>query len=168
MSRAEVRIAVQNYLKPPAVAGLNTVFRSEPKIVQGQEFFTGAAAGVGYGAVGIIHIEAEREERRSIGGAFSGKKRIDYDVALIVRFRSDLVSAEAAMDAYDALIENIKARLRANGRQLNSPSTIFQAGEGDTLGGSDIDVISDLPQKEGQVVHIWSAVRFKVIQWITS
>lgn len=161
MSRAEVRSAVANFFAPPAVAGLNTVYRSEPKIIQGQDFFAGAAAGIGTGAVGVVHIERESEQRRALGGATSGKKRIDYDVAMIIRFRSDLVSGTAAMDAYDTMIDGIKTRLRSD-RQLNAAGTIFSAGEAGEQGGSDIEIISDLPVKEGQVVHIWTACRLPI------
>jgi hypothetical protein len=169
VSRAEVRAAVATFFAPPNVVGLNKVFQAEPRLVQGQDFFAGVAAGTGYGAVGIVHIESERESRRAFGGATSGKKRIDYEVALIVKYRSDLVATTDinTIGAYDALIENIKTRLRSD-RTLGSPTTIFQAGEGDTLGGPDIEILSDLPKKEGNIVHIWTAIRFKVVQFITS
>jgi hypothetical protein len=165
ISRAEVRSALATFFSPPAVAGLNKVYRAEPKVIQGQDFFAGAATGVGTGAVGVVHIEKESESRRALGGATSGKKRIDYEVAMILRFRSDLTSGTAAMDAYDTMVENFKVKLRSD-RTIGS-GVVFSAGEAGEQGGPDIEIISDLPVKEGQVVHIWTACRFKVVQWIT-
>lgn len=167
MSRASVRSAVTAFFAPPAVAGLNNVFRSEPRLVQGQQFFAGQPAGVGSGAIGIVFIEAEREQRRAIGGATSGKKRVDYEVGLIVKFRSNKTSGQTAMDDYDIIIDGIKTKLRSD-RTLGS-ALIFSAGEGGEQGVPDIEVISDLPKKdEGNLITVWGVVKFKCCEWLTA
>lgn len=159
MSRATVRTAIQQYLASPQIPFLTTVFIAQPKIIQPTDILV---QGTPSGAAGWIHIEREYETRRALGGATSGKKEVNYFIALGLRFRSNRPKAEDAMADYDTLIEGIKTRLRAD-RTLSS-SVIFQAGEA----GSGIAVQSDLPHLSTDITVIASAVRFQCSEWINS
>lgn len=156
MSRASLRAAVVTHFT--GVAGLTNLYRSQPKTIPA------AAWGTPSGSVAFPYIESESEKRQSFGGDTGGRKRILYTVGLVVRFRSTS-DGETAMDQFDALIEALKIRLRTD-RTLGS--AVFSAGEGDTQGDDDIDVISDLPQTEANVIHIWSVMRFQVVEWVTA
>jgi hypothetical protein len=61
MSRATIRAAMAAWLQPPAVAGINTVYRSLPKIIPGQAFFAGVT-GVNSGCVAMIHVARDHRE----------------------------------------------------------------------------------------------------------
>lgn len=160
MSRAVIRAALAAYIAPPNIAGLNKVYTSQPKIIQGPEFFQPGLTGFASGAVASVFIEREVELRKALGGATSGKKRINYDIAILIQFRSTKPRSEDAMDDYDALIERLKVRIRTD-RTLGSPS-IFQAGE------AELEVISDLPKLSNDETMIFSALRMDIAEFITS
>jgi hypothetical protein len=157
MSRSTIRAAVASYFTTPAIPNL-TIYTSEPRIQPSPL----PVDGSGSGASAFVYIEREREYRRALGGAQGGKKEIVYEVGLVVTFRSNK-SGDQAMGDYDSVVENIKSRLRAD-RTLGAPGVVFQAGES----GTGIEIISDLPKKIGQLVEIWSVVRFTVSEWINS
>lgn len=163
MSRASVRAAVANWFAAPAILGLNKVSTSQPKLAYPSEAFFGPNDPSG--AVGFVFIEREEEMRRALGGPHGGTKELIYEVGLVIEFRSTHPLAEDAMDDYDSIIDLIKVRLRSD-RTLGGQ--VFSAGEGNVLNGRDIEVLSDLPQIMDDTTHIWSAVRFHVLDFITS
>ena len=158
VSRATVRSAVASFLTPPAVTGLNHVYTAPPKVAPGQDW--SLALGKGSGAVAVIHIEHEHEERIAMGGATQGWKRVHYNVALLVRFRSVKPNPVDAMTDYDTLIDNIKAKLRSDHTLGQQSGVVFSAGEED-LG---ITITSDMPVVTNGETHIWTAVQFTVIE----
>lgn len=162
MSRATVRSAVVNYFAPPAVTGLNKIFSSMPKRVEGTWFRYGQPAGTRSGSVGIVLINSESEERIAIGGEYSGKKMVRYEVELQVYQHSLHQHAEDAMADFDTTIDSLKARLRAN-RRLNDYPIIFEAGE-QYLDGEygEPKVMAD------GSTEIWGAVRFEVSEVLTT
>jgi hypothetical protein len=148
------------------VAGIGTVHRALPRTTPGTDF--GLEANGGSGAVCWIHIDGERESRRALGGAHSGIKQVDYQVGLVIEFRSVKADAEAAQDDFDTMIEALKERIRSD-RQLGtvgSPSPIFLAGEGEQPGQPDLDVISDLPKLSNSEVWIKGVVRVAVTELV--
>lgn len=150
---------------------LNTVTRGMKVVTDGADFF--ASPGEQMGAAAYMHLEQDREHRKAVGGATSGKKRVVHHVGLVVLFKSlqqepgagEVDPGEVAVDAHDILIEAIKTRLRSD-RTLGG--TVFSAGEGAELGADDIEIHSDLPRLVGTEIHIWTVVRFVVCEWITS
>ena len=160
MGRATVRSAVTDWFAPPNVAGLNAVYTSQPKKIEGSEFF--AAAGAGSGAVAYVYIEDEREIRTHVGGPTSGKKRVDYTVAIVVQFRSTKPKGEDAMADYDALLDAVHSRIRAD-RTFGSAS-LLQVGEG----SFGVQMSHDLPRKDGETTVIWGAVRFQATEVLTT
>lgn len=162
MSRATVRSAVATFFAPTAVAGLNSIYTSFPKRVPGNAFREGQPAGTKSGAVGVVHILSEREDRIAIGGAHSGKKWVHYTVELQVYCHSIETHAEAAMDFFDSVIDGVKAHLRSD-RWLNDYPIIFEAGEKELAGYyGEPRVLND------GASEIWGAVRFEVSEILTT
>jgi hypothetical protein len=160
MSRATVRAAIAAYFAPPAVVGLNRVYTSMPKRVEGPNFRDMQPAGTYSGAVAIINIESESETRRSIGGEHSGWKRVSYTVALDIYSHSIHRRSEDAMADFDTVIDGVKAHLRSN-RRLEDYPQIFEAGE----------IFLDGDYGEPKVLQdgsteIWGTVRFEVSEFI--
>lgn len=171
MSRATLRRAIVSTFGGGAVDGLTDVYPSEKKFTSGDEWYR--AVGDSSGALGFVFIEREREARRTFAADVGGWKKISYEVGLVLRYRhngNDAVDEKDAglvvIDEWDALLENVKWRCRDHRTMANA---VFQIGEGDTISGDDIEILSDLPMtdKEGYI-HVWGVVRFKVIEWVQS
>lgn len=163
MSRATIRNAVATYFASPACAGLNKVFTAHPKRVEAPWFRYGQPAGTISGSVGVVVILAEQEERIGINGATSGKKWVHYEVQMEVFMHSIHRHSEDAMTDFDTIIDNIKAKLRAD-RYLNSaPTVVFEAGE------KYLDGVYGEPRvlSDGST-EIWGAIRFEVSEVLTT
>lgn len=169
MSRATVRAGLVNWFDPATwqptdhTLWFTKFLTTEPKIVQPSEFTAGEAKASA--AVGWPSIVTETEQRVAVAGPTSGKKMIGYDIAVQIEFRSAQPDAAAAMDAYDELIENIKARIRSD---RTFGGAFYQAGETGAVGGKSIDVTSRPAVLSGDLTVIESKVTFPVIEWITS
>jgi len=162
MSRASIRAAVAQFFTPTAVTGMNTIYTSVPKRVPGGAFRAGQPAGTKSGAVGMVYIVSEREERIAIGGPTSGKKWVHYTVELQVYCHSIEPHAEAAMDFFDTVIDGVKAHLRSD-RWLNDYPVIFEAGERELVGYyGEPKILND------GASEIWGGVRFEVSEVITT
>lgn len=162
MSRQTVRSAVVDYFAPPTVSGLNKVFPAAPKRIEGTAFRDGQPAGTESGAVGIVNLVSEWEERIAIGGEHSGKKWVHYTVELQIFLHSIRRLSEEAMQDFDEVIDGVKAALRAD-RRLDDWPVIFEAGE-KVLEGEygDPRVLQD------GSTEIWGAVRFEVSEILTT
>ena len=162
MSRQEVRSAVATWVAGANIPNLNQVFTSFPKRINFQE---NAAAGTANRAAGVVFIAGETEGRVAVGGANDGWKRVDYAVEFQVFFHSMENYAQPAMDAFDAIIDGIKDRLRAGGHRLGQTDgdIIWQAAE------PDISVTYGEPKtNEGGAVETWAGIAFDVTQMIRS
>lgn len=160
--RKAIRTAIKTFLAPPAVPGLNAVYRGMPKVIDAKDYRVGQPAGTQSGAVGVIHLRRDFEERRAVGGVTSGKKKVSYLVELNVFFHSIRPKSEEAVDDFDAIIDAIKQRLRAGGRTLDDPTNIFEAGE------EQLESEQGDPEIEGDSTLIWGVVRFVVSQILTT
>lgn len=162
MSRATVRTAVQAFLAPPNIVGLNTVYRARPKLTQGTDYHM--SDGPGFGALGIIHIPKSIEERIALGGPTSGKKQVIYMIALEVLFQSVLPKAEDGYDAHDQLVDAIITRIRSDRTFGTAGTPIWQAGEG--VAGIDVDLAE--PKLTPQALSLDAVIRFDVVEQVTS
>ena len=109
--RTGVRSTLYTFLSSPQISTLNQVFTSFPKRINYQ---VNSQAGQLSRAAAVIFIQGESETRLAIGGATNGWKRVDYSVILQVFQHSLERNAEAAMTAFDTLIDDIKTRLRSD------------------------------------------------------
>ena len=109
--RTGVRATLYNWLNTGGITGLNQIFTSFPKRINYQ---VNSQPGQLSRAAVVIFIQSENETRLAIGGATNGWKRVDYSIILQVYQHSMERNAEAAMTAFDTLIDAIKTRLRAD------------------------------------------------------
>ena len=160
MSRSEVRQAVGTYIANAGVSNLNQVFTSHPKRIN---FEQNAAVGSATRAAGLVFIQGETEERVAVGGAYSGWKRIDYDVMFQVFVHSMQNYSQDAMDDFDAIIDGIKNALRTGGHRLgmSDGNVIWQAAE------PGITVQYGEPKtNDGGATEIWAGIEFTVTQMV--
>ena len=162
MSRATVRNAVVQFFSPPNVHGLNKIYLSQPKRITGTDFHGGRPSGDLNGAVGVVHIMSETEERVGVGGEHSGKKWVHYQVQFQVLTNSREQLSENSMVFFDSVIDAVKDRLRSN-RRLDDYPVIFEAGERELIGEYTDPVLL-----EDGSTEIWGAVTFEVSEFLTT
>ena len=158
MSRSEVRRAVGDWIAGANIPHLNQIFYSFPKRIN---FQANSTAGELTRAAGVVFIASESEQRIAVGGAYSGWKRIDYQVDFQVYTHSMQNYSQDAMDDFDAIIDAIKDRLRAGGHRLGltDGDVIWQAAE------PEISVSYGEPKtNDGGAIEIWAAIEFTVTQ----
>lgn len=171
MGYVSIRTALVNYFAP--VPQMQTMYKEAPWIINGADFQLNP--GTTAAAVGFIHIDHSMEERITIP-AYTGTKGVDYTVALVFLykyFRPFNAPSNTAPDAYvdglDALIDTIKAKIRAD-QNGGAPANIFQMGTGS--GGSyagegpDIEVTQDLPEDNEEGIFTLCRVQFHVYEII--
>ena len=162
MSRQTVRSSIMEFFQPPAVPGLNKLYSSHPKRITGSDFHAGRPSGELTGAVAVVGILSENEERIALGGEHSGKKWVHYSVELQVLLNSREQHSEDAMTVFDEVIDAVKERLRSNRRLDNFP-VIFEAGE------KSLDGEYGEPRLlEDGSTEIWGSVRFEVSEILTT
>lgn len=162
MSRAEVRTAVGNWVAGASIPHLNQIWTSHPKRIN---FQANSYAGEMTRAAGLVFIASENESRVAIGGANDGWKRIDYSVQFQVFCHSVEAQSQDAMDAFDAIVDAVKARLRSGGHRLGMTDgdVIWQAAE------PSISVTYGEPAtNDGGATEIWAAISFTVTQMFRS
>lgn len=165
MSRAQVRQWVTDYLKPPAVAGLNLMLRSQPRDLGGLSFTTGAP-GEDSGAIGVVQIEGQTTQVSATNGG-GGQRVTTYRVAVQVFHRSMAPDAETAMDEFDAVIDALAGRLEADPSLGLGITTAQQAGLLSAAYES-LDTQFGEPESErpdGGWTETWAVVRFPVLMW---
>lgn len=170
MSIASVRLAVRDFFKPPAIDGLNYVYLgSIPRTDNPMDW---AKAGQPNAAFAISTIENRREHRVAFGGGGPiGKKREVYEVGLIVIIRSAEKDPEDAVAFQDSIVEQIVDRLHRRDAEVDGftlNGAVFSAGQGAELGLDDVLVEFDLPKLSKQMLEMWCAVRFAVVEWVTA
>lgn len=160
MSRAQVRTAVGNWVASTPITNLNQVFTSFPKRIN---FEQNADVGSATRVAAIVFIQGETEARVALGGAYSGWKRIDYDVVLQLFCHSMQNYAQDSMDDFDAVVDSVKDLLRSGGHRLglSDGSVIWQAAE------PSITVAYGEPKtNDGGAVELWAGIQFTVTQMI--
>lgn len=161
MSRSSIRKQIAYYLRNQTVKDLNQVFTTFPNRINFQE---NASAGQMSRAAGVIFIERESENRIALGGATSGVKRVDYDIALQIYHHSLHNDSEEAMNDFDQTIDELKQLLRADHRFGDTSGVIiWQAAE------PEISVEYGEPARsQGGATETWAAVRFAISEMIAA
>jgi hypothetical protein len=162
MSRSQVRNAVGNWVAEAGIPNLNQIFVSHPKRIN---FQANSVAGQLTRAAGLVFIADESESRIANGGAYNGWKRIDYTVQFQVFTHSMHPHTQDAMDDFDAIIDEVKQKLREGGHRLGleDGDVIWQAAE------PSISVMYGEPTtNEGGATEIWAAITFTVTQMISA
>ena len=177
MSRQTVRAAIQSYLTtniglPTAlITNLSTVFSYPPKLTPEGDFFAGQDPGHQAGAVIYLWIESQSEKRIELRGATGGGKMVTYRFALDCYFRSYSKKAEDAALANEQFIDSLVAAIRASKTAGTTDGTVFQWGEGSTLGGQDVDVETFYPKMLGGTfsgTQTYSSVKVTALEQIVN
>lgn len=162
MSRAQVRSQLSTFLQNDStIQDLNQVFTSFPKQIN---FQVGASAGQKSRAAAVVMIESEFETRIALGGAKSGKKRIDYGIVVQVYHHSMHQVAEKAMDDFDQTIDDIKDRLRSDHRFGDPDGTLIWQGAEPLI---SVDYGEPSTSARG-ATETWAAIRFQVTQMLNA
>ena len=168
MSAQAVRAAVQAYFVGQ-VTGLNQVYRAQPTFADGKNW--NLATDLGSGAIGYVHLDAEKETRLTLPYQ-TGYKQVDYEVGLVVLYQylipSNTLVAQNGdewTDALDVTLDGIKNRLRRDptlGTSVAQGGTglIFEAGEAK----DDIMIARELPRRSPGKVLSWNVVQFKLTE----
>jgi len=150
MSRATARSGLAAFLTN-AVTGINTVYTTfpNPQDIPGDAFFNGQPAGTASGAVLVVFIADEVEERIAMGG----QKRIDYTVELHLFHRST-GTADDAMAHFDGVVEALKVLLRGSTTSADHTlgGTFWQAYE------TPITTQYGIPAANGALTETWAVV----------
>lgn len=157
--RTGVRATLYNWLNTGNITGLNQIFTSFPKRINYQ---VNSQPGQLSRAAVVIFIQSERESRIAIGGAFNGWKRVDYSVILQVYQHSMERNSEAAMTAFDTLIDSIKARLRADHNFGDATGNLVWQGAEPEISTS----YGEPATNEGGATETFAEIQFDVTQMI--
>lgn len=166
--RSDARQQIKTWLDAGEILYLDQVFTAPPLRLNFQQY----SMDDSHNCQIVIFIDEQGEMRMSLGGATSGKKRIDYMVALEVYYRCTRPDPEVAQDAFDELVDAVTDRIREDRRlgisdSLTSQSIIWQAGEG----GYGIQIDFKDPTDGnigGEPIEHYARIRFEVTQWITA
>ena len=169
MPRAEVRQAIADYLlsaraTTPGLEILGEVFQHPPVWTSESQFFQNSWSGQAAGACIFVYLEEQSEERIALIGSLPGGKMRTYKVKLICLVRSvaqgasNTDSAQVADATNDTFLDALVVAIQSN-RQPGGPSVVFQWGEGDTVGGVDINVTAGWPAPiNSQLLQVYSTV----------
>lgn len=162
MSRAQVRSQLVSFLRSStSIPDLNQVFSSFPKQINYQ---VNSQAGQKSRAAAVVFIERETETRIALGGATSGKKRLDYDVAIQVFHHSFQPNAEVAMDDFDLTVDGVKDWLRSDHRFGDTSGQLIWQGAEPII---DVEYSEPLSSERG-ATETWAVIRFQVTQIYTA
>ena len=157
--RTGVRATLYNWLNTGSITGLNQIFTSFPKRINYQ---VNSQPGQLSRAAVVIFIQAERESRIAIGGAYNGWKRVDYSVILQVYQHSLERDAEDAMTTFDTLIDSIKARLRADHNFGDATGNLVWQGAEPEISTS----YGEPATNEGGATETFAEIQFDVTEMI--
>jgi hypothetical protein len=147
---------------------LGTLWTSGPREAQDDDYCP--LPGQVSGAVCTVHLVNHLEKRESIGGGGTngitpaGEKRIDRTVYLETYFRSRQPRVEDAIDDFDAFLDALAERARADrtwGTGGRDFGVIWQAGE-------DIEINPGEPELKDNRLHVEVAVITTVTEFIIS
>ena len=166
MSRATVRAALKEFLAPPTVDGLNTVFGTPPKTLMDHTYTEGQPPGTASGAVGALFIEGQEDTPSATDGA-GGFRMTTYQAQVQVFHMSIEPDADDAMAHFDHVIDGLVDRLRADpslGTGTGGP-----IGSGQILSGAyeHLSVQFGEPEEAGETggaIATWAVVRFPVAE----
>lgn len=166
MSRLTIRKGIADWLRDN-VSGLNTVYAGLPRVIPATAFFPNTPGSVS-GAVCCVHLPADDEARISSGGEHAGWKRLDHTVELQLFFRHVAPATIAAGDgtadagivateAFDELVEDLKARIRAD---RTAGGAAWQWGES-RLSGRYGDLV-----ERGDALDLWARITTVATEWL--
>jgi hypothetical protein len=190
MTMATVRGAIAAYLNTGvgSIPGLNNIYRGMPTFIDPSRWWV-LPPELGSGTIGYLHL-AHIEDDRIALPAVEGGVFVEYVVALVLIYRYEIPSGTQAVeyqgdewvDGYDAMLEGVKALIRADPNLGTAqatfptwvpgviydqyPGAIWQAGQAK----GDNGITADLPfrDEEGGEVLSFQILEFHVTEVITA
>lgn len=174
MSAATVRQQLLTFLSSPPITGIETWYLDEPWFAAGENW--NLASNNGWGAIAWPHITDESEERLTLGaatpgGPAAGQKAVVYKVGIVLLFQYLIPANPASADAYsahlDAVIEDVKDRLRSDPKAGTGPGldgVIFEQSQDP----GDLHVARDVPKRTGGKVIAWNVLETTVREVVTA
>jgi hypothetical protein len=152
MPLSDVSNAIYYYLQPEVsnIANFGTLYQALPKVASEQDLFSNTFPGLGIGATIYMFFTGQRETRIALGGQHQGRKFREYDLGLLIVFKSDLPSTVDGQLSYNAFIDDLSGWIQADrnaGTEAESlggigpyvgTGVVFQWAEGGVNGGTDM------------------------------
>lgn len=169
MSRSSVRAAVVNYLQNAGLPGVGSgnVKPFPAKITPEGDFYQNEDPGHMQGVIIFTHIERQHEKRIELRGATGGGKEVTYEFAFTIFFRSSQPKSEDAGKDNETFLDAFISAVRASKTAGTSDGTVWQWGEGQMNGGTDVQIESDYPRSlngKSAVTQVVSVARVIVIE----
>jgi hypothetical protein len=181
MGDTEVRAAVVDFFKAPAIPGIQGIYKDEPWFLDGGKW--SLKDNGGWGAVGFVHLDTSNSHRIAVGGADAngtptGQVMEMYTVSLVLQYKylipkqlADGMQEDAWVGPLDQIIDDVKTRIRSDPTFGTGPGgVIYQAGQGDGSGGPLIRQSRDLPVTNQQRTQIlsWNRIEFDARSILTA
>ena len=172
--------AIADYLQAGVDADqipyLNTVFQYPPKLTNEGYFFKGSDPLHTAGAVVYVVVLDQNERRIALGGAHSGRKIRPYQVELLCFFRWSGRESQDAAANNNAFIDGMTGWIEADRTAGTSPQTssgisgvVFQWGEGDINGGTDVQVRRTMPRPiRSGVTQVFSVISVTALELLVT
>lgn len=183
MPLSDVSNAIYAYLQPSQSNILNfgTLYQSLPKVANEADLFTNSYPGSGVGATIFMFFTDQHERREALGGQHGGRKMVVYALSLLINFKSDLPATVDGQLAYNKFLDALTTYIRAD-RNAGTEAValggvgpyagsgvVFQWGEGDILGGVDLEFQHFIPRTiNGEVTLFQSLARISVIEFLNT
>lgn len=166
----EVRDALAAWFQPPAIDGLQAMYRAMPWFAAGSTWELSENSG--YGAIGYIHFNDIDETRIAYGGPTGGIKQVGYTVGLVLLYQylvPPVLGPDEDQTAWLPPLERILADTVARIREDRTFGTgdggaIWQAGED----ANDIRMRQDIPTPLSGAIHSWNVIEFRVVENVFS
>lgn len=172
MPLSQVSNAIYYYLQPSIsnIPNFGTLYQALPKVSSEQDLFVNTFPGLAIGATIYMFFTAQRETRIALGGQHSGRKFREYDLGLLIVFKSDLNDTEDGQIAYNTFIDNLTAWIQADRNAGTEAASlggigpyvgtgyVFQWGEGGVNGGTDLVFDHVIPRTMDGGVTIFQSV----------
>lgn len=162
MSRATVRAGIVAWLRN--YAPITTVYAQQPALIPESAFWLTSESTVG--TVCSVNLASSLEQRRAIGGATNGRKRIDHTIELQIIHRFQQVPGPdaddtiiAAMASFDDVFEQLMASIRSD---RTAASTVWEWGETCT------SVFGDPHKTASGAVEVFGVLTTTATEWINS
>lgn len=161
MSRASVRAAVRDFLSPPYVTYVDSVYPNFPADRLDGSGTLGFPSNSPHEGWIVLFIENTRENRITSTNPTQGLKAVTYRYRLEITYQSRS-KAEAAQEEFDTLMDSLHERLRSN--STFASADIFEACEGPY--GVQGNYLEPVVNDTDQIVTSAGTVRFEVTEHV--
>lgn len=163
-NREFIRKVVAQWLADALIPGIVTVYPGTPM----EELYEAVQAGSRYAVLVGVHVGEISEDRAALTGPTDpGGKDAHYDVEISIKHRAFSVDSDdwwQAEDDHDRVLDAVKDRFRASGRDLGRPDVILQAADWPDRGSMRSTTLR--PYYNEGVRDQWSTIFFTVTQYM--